>query len=239
MAMEIKTLEIENSEEQATIEFWTTFGWNLKSSQRVYNKDSHLEQRGNETYSVTETVDYTKLVFERDKNGPNYAEIVRLEREFFQLSEDMERYKAAVSNSSKDWEKQKLNFDFRPPAKVKLLKTLTVLFIILGIIGLSADFFMLDILESSLDTEFPEFLTYLMFAIGAIGGLGVLITGITRKVTRKKALDEAMSYPNSESGKIYKAKYDEYLNKSKNSSDSKDRCERRMGQILDRLDEIV
>ena len=83
MAMEIKTLEIKNSEEQSTIEFWTQFGWQLKSSQRVYNKDSHLESRGDSTYSVTETVDFTKLVFERDKNGPNYSKIVELEKEYF------------------------------------------------------------------------------------------------------------------------------------------------------------
>lgn len=40
--MEIKTLDVKNSEEQSTIEFWSQFGWVLKSSQRVYNKDSHL-----------------------------------------------------------------------------------------------------------------------------------------------------------------------------------------------------
>ena len=83
MAMEIKTLEIKNSEEQSTIEFWTQFGWQLKSSQRVYNKNSHLESRGDSTYSVTETVDFNKLVFERDKNGPNYSKIVELEKEYF------------------------------------------------------------------------------------------------------------------------------------------------------------
>ena len=46
MAMEIKTLSVKNSEEQRTIEFWSQFGRVLKSSQRVYNKDSHIETRG-------------------------------------------------------------------------------------------------------------------------------------------------------------------------------------------------
>lgn len=87
--MEIKTLDVKNSEEQSTIEFWSQFGWVLKSSQRVYNKDSHLETRGEDTYSVTETVDFTKLVFERDKNAPNYGKIVSLEKEYFEIQASM------------------------------------------------------------------------------------------------------------------------------------------------------
>lgn len=87
--MEIKLLEVQNSEEQGTIEFWAQFGWGLKSSQRVYNKDSHLETRGDTIYSVTETKDFTKLVLERDKDAPNYTKIVSLEKEYFELHPSM------------------------------------------------------------------------------------------------------------------------------------------------------
>lgn len=53
-----------------------------KSSQRIYNKNSHLEQRGDSVYSVTETVDFTKLILERDKSAPNYSTIAMLESEY-------------------------------------------------------------------------------------------------------------------------------------------------------------
>lgn len=41
--MEYKTRDVNNEDEASTIEFWSRFGWTLKSSQRVYNKDTHLE----------------------------------------------------------------------------------------------------------------------------------------------------------------------------------------------------
>lgn len=106
MAMEIKTLEVANDKETATIEFWSQFGWQLKSSQRVYNKNSHLEQRGNDTYSVTETVDFTKLVFERDKNGPNYKRIAELEERYFQTEKRIDAakgFKITKISEKKEW----------------------------------------------------------------------------------------------------------------------------------------
>lgn len=45
--MEYKTRDVNNEDEASTIEFWSRFGWTLKSSQRVYNKDTHLESSGN------------------------------------------------------------------------------------------------------------------------------------------------------------------------------------------------
>ncbi len=94
MAMEYKTLNVKNSEEDSTIAFWTQFGWSLKSSQRVYNKDSHIEtDRGTgDLCSVTETVDFTKLVFERDKSMPGYADVVRLEEEYFSAASELSKF---------------------------------------------------------------------------------------------------------------------------------------------------
>lgn len=122
MAMEIKTLEIKNSEEQETIEFWAQFGWQLKSSQRIYNKDSHLEQRGNSTYSVTETIDFTTLVFERDKNGPNYSTIARLEREYFSIDPGTCPHSEAI-DSINIWAQkaQKAKKDLRPGKQHKII----------------------------------------------------------------------------------------------------------------------
>lgn len=101
--MEIKTLDVANSEENETIEFWSQFGWVLKSSQRVYNQDSHLENRGGSTYSVTNTVDFTKLVFERDKNGPNYERIAELERMYFYYNDMLPNKKPIVYDSAIDF----------------------------------------------------------------------------------------------------------------------------------------
>ena len=80
--IEIKTLEVENILEKSTIDLYLNFGWSLKSSQRIYNQDSHLEQRNGDVYSVTNTVNYTKLVFERDTNMANYDELNRLEERY-------------------------------------------------------------------------------------------------------------------------------------------------------------
>lgn len=117
MAFEIKTLEIKNSEEDSTIRFWAQFGWSLKSSQRIYNKDSHLEKRGDEVYSVTETVDYTKLVFERDKAHPNYKQIVELETEYFAILNGLPKEvptRIEGYSSPEEWAK-KTGQDLRTP----------------------------------------------------------------------------------------------------------------------------
>ncbi len=85
MAIEYKTLEVANSAEIATIELWSKFGWRLKSSQRIYNKDTHFESRSDGTYSVTETINFTKLMLERDKDMPHYSELCESERKYVAL----------------------------------------------------------------------------------------------------------------------------------------------------------
>ena len=92
MSLEIKNLNVENEEEEKIITVFQGFGWKLKSSQRIFNQTSVA--RGavsyqNLTYihSENETVDFTKLVFERDTEMPNYDEIVELEEEFWRLSD--------------------------------------------------------------------------------------------------------------------------------------------------------
>lgn len=113
MAVEIKSVDVKNEQESATIEIMQWFGWTLKSSQRVYNKSS--TPRGaithdNVTYihSETETVDFTKLVFERDKKLLHYNELVALEKEFFSLSEqfsELPPYMPPNVHTMEDWAK--------------------------------------------------------------------------------------------------------------------------------------
>lgn len=81
--IEKKTITCIPSDENRIIDVYQTFGWMLDSSQEVYNKDSHIEGRRDGNYSVTETTNYVKLVFARDKDMPYYEKIAQLETQFW------------------------------------------------------------------------------------------------------------------------------------------------------------
>ena len=90
MSIEIKTMDIANEAEELCINLYQSFGWKLKSSQRVFNQTSRpvgTISAGNVAYvhSETETVDFTKLVFERETTMENYGKLCQLEREYFNL----------------------------------------------------------------------------------------------------------------------------------------------------------
>lgn len=92
MSLEIKSIDVANEEEAGVVAAYQGFGWRLKSSQRIFHQSS--TPRGAVTYknltyihSETETVDFTKLVFERDTEMRNYDEIVDLEDEFWEISD--------------------------------------------------------------------------------------------------------------------------------------------------------
>jgi hypothetical protein len=82
-AKEIKSVSVAPAAEEETIKLWQSFGWELKSSQEVKNKDSHIERRGDELVSVTESEHYVKLTFERDPSRQNYTELKSLEDQFY------------------------------------------------------------------------------------------------------------------------------------------------------------
>ena len=83
MAKETKFIQVHPQAVEDTIEVWHSFGWEMVGApQEIYNKDSHLEQRGDTQYSVTETTHYVKITFQRDNKMPNYAELVSLERKY-------------------------------------------------------------------------------------------------------------------------------------------------------------
>lgn len=73
------------NEEQKTINTMANFGWRLKSSQEINTVDSHLETRNDTLYSVTTKENYVKLLFERDTQMKNYAELAHLERQYAAL----------------------------------------------------------------------------------------------------------------------------------------------------------
>lgn len=81
MAKETKTLSVNPSEEQSTVEFWQDFGWELVSSQEIFNEyqKTSVDYQGNRTLS-TERTNYVKLVFNRDTTIENHDKIVALEK---------------------------------------------------------------------------------------------------------------------------------------------------------------
>lgn len=85
--IETKSIKVSTSDEQSAIDEMQCFGWELKSSQEINVKDSHLE-KGTFTdtiYSVTTSEHYVKLVFSRDTAMSNYSRISYLENEYYTL----------------------------------------------------------------------------------------------------------------------------------------------------------
>ncbi len=74
--------KIAPNQEQKTINLMTYFGWRVKSSQEIYSVDSHLETRNDTLYNVTTKENYVKLLFERDTEMKNYAQLVQLEKQY-------------------------------------------------------------------------------------------------------------------------------------------------------------
>lgn len=82
--LESTSISVSPEEESVAIETHEKFGWELKSSQEIFNKDSHNELRGDSVYSVTETTNYVKLVFQRDKDMPYYREVCEIETKYYE-----------------------------------------------------------------------------------------------------------------------------------------------------------
>jgi hypothetical protein len=84
-AKEIKSISVPPSAEEATINLWQAFGWELKSTQEIKTQDVQVftEQIGNtKYYETTKGEHYIKLTFERDPSRPNYAELCDLEKKY-------------------------------------------------------------------------------------------------------------------------------------------------------------
>lgn len=79
---ESKVVQVVPSDEDETIEEYELFGWELLSSQTIDRKDSHLENRFGDIYSVTESVNYVKLTFRRNIAMKHYQEYSDLETKY-------------------------------------------------------------------------------------------------------------------------------------------------------------
>ena len=79
------SIQVHPNDEQDQINLMQMFHWNLLSSQTIKTVDSHLERRGDDIYSVTNSEHYVKLAFSRSLETPNLNEIKRLETDYFNL----------------------------------------------------------------------------------------------------------------------------------------------------------
>jgi len=79
------SFQVHPNDEQEQINLMQKFHWSLLNSQDIKTVDSHLEQRGGDIYSVTNSEHYVKLTFSRELDLPNLSEIKRLEQSFFGL----------------------------------------------------------------------------------------------------------------------------------------------------------
>ncbi|MCX6639030.1 MAG: hypothetical protein NTW14_00930 [bacterium] len=79
------SFQVHPNDEQEQINLMQQFHWSLLTSQEIKTVDSHLEQRGDDIYSVTNSEHYVKLTFSRELDLPNLNEIKRLEQSFFSL----------------------------------------------------------------------------------------------------------------------------------------------------------
>jgi hypothetical protein len=91
MAKEIKSISVEPSAEESTINLWQSFGWDLKSTQEVKTQDVQLytgqSSDGTEHYRTTRGEHYVKLTFERDPTRQNYTELKSLEGQYYNISD--------------------------------------------------------------------------------------------------------------------------------------------------------
>lgn len=110
--IETMTRKVAPKDEQKTINTMANFGWQVKSSQEINTVDSHLETRNDTLYSVTTKENYVKLLFQRNTEMKNYAQLVQLERQY-----------AAIVNA-------------QPKLGLNYLLTKKILFALIPVIGL-------------------------------------------------------------------------------------------------------
>lgn len=82
---ESTSFQVHPNDEQDQINLMQKFHWSLLNSQEIKTVDSHLEQRGDNIYSVTNSEHYVKLTFNRELDLPNLNEIKRLEQNYLSL----------------------------------------------------------------------------------------------------------------------------------------------------------
>ena len=199
---EFKSLDVANAEESAWITLYQNFGWIHKSSQRVFAKDTHLERRDYSVVQVTETTDFTKIVFERDQDTQHYPQLVSLEQEFFALTsripEQPPRY----------YDKCATIEQWAAAAKPSVTKTGIGIITILLTVFLSGLLIGYDAIINHVKITFS--LVLMMLFISLISS--VIIAYIYDGIRSRAALREALSNPDSKYRAELDRKYLQLLN---------------------------
>lgn len=205
MAMEFKSIDVNNEDEGKFIQAFQSFGWKLKSSQRVFNQSTTPTAAisyENYTYihSETETIDFTKLVFERDKNIESYSHLVELEQEFFDLNQDVSGGKPYIPPHVTNMESWAKHFepDLRTSAERKRMH---IFFGILLVLTL----FSLVVLTETI-SEHNAFI--IMYVLLLFLGFVIVMWRMTAKLSKSIALRKAIKNPSS----VYRARLEHLYN---------------------------
>ena len=226
MAFEFKTMDIANEAETYFIELYGSFGWRLKSSQRVFNRTARpVATIGNGSVNYvqtqTETVDFTKLVFERDTNMENYERLYSLESQYFALQSMMPEKEPEYSSTIEiaEWaEKRRPNvavgFNDTRFFWLIALGVAVITIVVLDIISVSnGDPSLITILINRGNGWFTNLFFYLMigaFFGGILGFIGwSIVTNILQNKALKKALNDPLSAERAELERQYQKMHTE------------------------------
>ena len=206
MAFEIKTMDVANAAEGYFIELYGSFGWRLKSSQRVFNKTSRpVATIGNGSvnyvHTQTETVDFTKLVFERDTSMENYERLESLESQYFALQSMMPEEEPIIKSNVtfEEWLKHH-GKDYVTTWKTTMKTFIAAaIFSMVGIVILSMilDSVPISELADYLLADSPFFNIFSLMAAGAFVG-GIISFLLSHFVYRPYAYKKAVKDPSSE-----------------------------------------
>lgn len=235
MALEYQKLEVASEEMDKWVEWMSRFGWNLKSSQRVFNRSSRPTgaiSYENLTYihSEMQVVDFTELLFERDKNMDNYYEICEFEQEALTLLEyctERRPIEPPIKKSYEEW------FNDEKPYPFKIGET--IIRVILTTVILSI---VLVIAMSPLARTFEDRFVVVLYGLLPIIPISIFITKITGLITR-------ILTKNSKNSKYYKKYQSEYQMYS-NANDIQrqkvvmyDRAQERLPEIMSEVQYLL
>ena len=238
MAMEFKTLDVENCFERLTIRVHTNFGWKLKSSQRVYDRNTRLENRNGDTYAVTETMDFTKLVFERDTEMKHYYALKDLEDEYYRCEDALKVLKTPKYSSSvtiEEWAK-------KASPIVKKIRRKALYFVIPALIGMAVVIAILSVIATSIDDtplieQIKDAGITLIFFSSVVGSIfGGCVYNKSIDSINEKALKKALADHSSEEWTELKRQYDEVHSEAETYeflSERRAECEKEASKLVE------
>lgn len=232
MAKEIKSLDVENDAEEFYIDIFQKFGWELKSSQRIFNQSttpvSAISYKGyTHIESETETVDFTKLVFEREKKIPNYDRLVELENEFWKLSEVVAVDRPNLpphATTMAGW----ANYT-EPELRTKVERRLP--HILFGLMLPIELYTPLALVELGKLPVSENLMTFIFFGIG----ITILAWKLTTLFLRKNALRSAIHTPHSK----YRNRLERLYNRVIDQIELYDYSSQRMGEIVNQAASLL